>query len=187
MDPGEQCDVGFEYGGLNSSAPGCDAATCTGAKFSFVLVYPPPLPIAILAVRPNWACHQIGSPDLPAVTPALFPGEVAIPGPGQTFLLDANGYPLFWGVAPARMNVSCRCANDAGTYANESVADCAAAPCPYPARCVAVGKRNNGTACVGGSEGVGCAQCSVRWYRYGLECRPCPTGIPVTLVLLAGA
>ena len=43
---------------------------------------------------------------------------------------------------------------------------------------------SNGTTCVTGSEGSGCATCTKQWYRYLDTCKPCPKGINPAVVIL---
>jgi hypothetical protein len=149
--------VGWQWSGGN--VRGCVAALCTFA--------------------PGWRCRQPGSPGT-----YDFEGPVPIPGPDGTVFTLA-GLSQGWAAVPrGGSSVQCWCANAPGTYANESFA-CVAEACPYPARCVARGEPGNGTACVSGAEGVACARCSRRWYRFRDECRPCPSGVPSSMVLLA--
>ncbi len=131
---------------------------------------------------PGWKCQQPGSPggDFADVE-----GPFAIPGPGGTTLTDAQGVPQGWGAVPALYNFSCWCANPAGTYANETL-NCVAEPCPYPGRCVDRTVPNNGTACGIGSEGVACVRCSLQYYRYRDECRPCPKSQYAVVLLGVG-
>jgi hypothetical protein len=98
-----------------------------------------------------------------------------------------NGVAQGWGEVPMHGSIVCWCINAAGTYANES-SRCIAEACPYAGRCVARFPElveANGTRCTDGSEGVACVTCSRRWYRFRDECRPCPVGVPVSVVLLA--
>ncbi len=129
---------------------------------------------------PGWACQQPGSPGL-----AEIEGPIPIPGAGGTQYVDALGVPQGWGQVPQRGSFTCWCVNAAGTFANES-SGCVAEPCPYASRCVnrVAGVLNNGTSCAHGSEGLACISCVKRWYRYRDECRPCPEGIPISVVLL---
>jgi hypothetical protein len=130
----------------------------------------------------GWACQQPGSPGgyLPEIE-----GPRPIPGPGGTQFTDALGVPQGWGEVPLERSFSCWCSNPAGTYANLSTG-CAAEVCPYPNRCVdGSATRNNGTVCTTGAEGIACISCSKRYYRFRDECRKCPEGVPVSIVLLA--
>jgi hypothetical protein len=87
---------------------------------------------------------------------------------------------------PYNATLACWCANAAGTFTNTSL-DCVSAPCPFPGRCVDASPlaRRNGTVCSRGAGGAACTVCSLRYYRYRDECRACPTGVPVSVILLA--
>jgi hypothetical protein len=129
------------------------------------------------AFAPGWRCIQPGSPGRYEIE-----GPIPIPGPdGTRFTVD--NVPQGWGEVPLAQSITCWCANVAGTFANESFG-CVAEPCPYRDRCLDRGEPNNGTVCIVGSEGTACAKCSRRWYRFRDECRPCPTGVPVSVILL---
>jgi len=82
------------------------------------------------------------------------------------------------GVVPTSATLVCSCANVAGTYANETLG-CAPFACPFPARCL-----GNGTTCISGAVSTACSLCAKRYYRFNDDCRPCPNGIPIGLVLL---
>ena len=156
--PDGKCDFGFEWGG--TAITGC-TANC-----SFAL---------------GWRCQQPGSPGYIQE----IEGPIPIPGPDNTQYVDALGVPQGWGEVPLRTTFGCWCANVAGTYAN-TTRDCVPEACPYPIRCVARTLAFvNGTTCARGSEGTACITCSKRFYRLRDECVPCPTGIPVSVILLA--
>ena len=137
-----------------AAVPGCDTATC--------------------AFRPGWACSQPEDE-----------GPIPIPGPGDSVFMQ-NGIAQGWGEVPYNATVRCWCANDAGTLANVSD-DCVAQACPFPGRCVAAWPQAptaNGTVCAAGADGPLCTVCITRWYKFRDECRPCPTGVPIALILL---
>ena len=154
--------MGWQWGGGNIT--GCDTNTCL--------------------FLPGWRCQQPGSPSyLPDEE-----GPIPIPGQGGVQYVDpVTGVPQGWGEVPRRTTFGCWCANAVGTFANEST-NCVAELCPYPSRCLANNPRlpyDNGTSCITGSEGLACVLCSKRWFRQRDTCQPCPTGIPVGVVLLA--
>ena len=160
LEAGEQCDVGWQWGGSNVSEGGCNPSTCT--------------------FNPGWVCQQPGSPasvyslGLPDI-----PGPVPIPGPGDTVLIGQG-----WGEVPRGVNISCWCIAPPGWYASPQL-NCLALPCPFPARCVEKPfQPGNGTECVAGSDGAQCSRCSRRWYRLGADCLPCPSGVSPALILL---
>ena len=133
-------------------------------------------------MKAGWACSQPGTGAYPAVT-----GPVRIPGPGGTFLSSpATGALLGWGGVPLVANFSCWCANGAGTFATPALG-CAALACPFPQRCVDAwpGAPGNGTACAPGSQDIGCAMCSARYYRYKDDCLPCPNNARQLIAFLA--
>lgn len=108
-------------------------------------------------------------------------------------LVDDNGVVQGWGAVPYLASLSCWCANAAGTYAVPA-AGCLPEPCPFPARCVDEAwtasdvnpyVKRNGTKCITGAGGAACDVCAKRWFRYIDECRPCPTGVPIGVILLA--
>ena len=86
---------------------------------------------------------------------------------------------------PYGYNISCWCTAPLGSYASP-LTNCFATPCPFPNRCVLENPAlpNNGTTCTIGSTGAGCAKCSLRYYRYLNDCRPCPTGVNPAVVVL---
>ena len=154
--------MGFQWGGGNIT--GCDQYTCL--------------------FLPGWRCQQPGS----AGYVDEIEGPIPIPGEGGRQYVDPlTGVPQGWGEVPQRSSFGCWCANAAGTFANQST-NCVAEQCPYPSRCLADNPRlpyANGTSCILGSEGLACVLCSQRWFRSRDTCQPCPTGVPVGIVLLA--
>ena len=81
-------------------------------------------------------------------------------------------------IVPLNARLVCSCANAAGTYANESQG-CVPTACPFEPRCL-----GNGTTCVKGTTGPLCTLCAPRHYRYRDDCRACPQGVPVGIVLI---
>ena len=127
--------------------------------------------------NPGWACRQPGANNSGL---ADVPGPIRIPGPDG--LLPAT---QGWGEVPYAFNITCWCTAPLGSYASVDT-NCFATPCPFPTRCVLQNPSlpSNGTTCVTGSQGVGCATCSKQWYRYLDSCRPCPKGINPAVVVL---
>ena len=85
---------------------------------------------------------------------------------------------------PHLANVTCWCANAAGTYANPS-AGCVTAPCPFPLRCQDMSPyvKSNGTVCSTGAKGQACELCISRYYRYQDTCAPCPKNQNVAVIV----
>ena len=106
-------------------------------------------------------------------------GDVPIPGPGGTTLAGVG-----WAAVPHLANVTCWCANAAGTYATPSTG-CVTAPCPFPQRCKDMSPyvKVNGTVCSTGAKGQACELCINRYYRYQDTCAPCPKNQNVAVIL----
>jgi hypothetical protein len=82
-------------------------------------------------------------------------------------------------------NLNCWCTTPEGSYSDAVAFDCAPQRCQFPQRCVqATSIARNGTACVTGSEGVGCNLCSLGYYRFRSECKECPKDKGKTIILL---